>query len=215
MRGAKRITAVALLSLLAGSLHLAVAASTERKVRLAEGTKIVFSLNDRLSTKTSRAGDEFSGVVSRSVRIGEDIVIPEGSAVHGKVTRVERPGRVKGRAQLELRFEAIELPDGTELPISASLTELDEKEKEKVTEEGGVEGEGSKKRDAATIGAGAGIGAAIGAITGGGKGAATGAAIGAGAGTGVVLATRGKDLELKRGTELAIQLDRALTVSVK
>jgi hypothetical protein len=109
----------------------------------------------------------------------------------------------------------VELPDGTELPIAASLTELDEEEKETVTDEGGVKGEGSKKRDAATIGAGAGIGAAIGAITGGGKGAATGGAIGAGAGTGVVLVTRGKDINLKRGTELAIQLDRPLTVPIQ
>jgi len=212
---ARRLVGMAAAALLAGVLSLPAATGSETKVRLAEGTKIVFTLNDALSTKSSRAGDDFSGVVSRSVRVGNEIVIPEGSAVHGTVTRVERPGRVKGKAQLNLRFDAIELPDGTELPISASLTELDEKEKEKVTEEGGVEGEGSKKRDAATIGAGAGIGAAIGAIAGGGKGAATGAAIGAGAGTGAVLVTRGKDINLKRGTELAIQLDRPLTVTLK
>jgi len=212
---ARRLVGMAAAALLAGVLSLPAATGSETKVRLAEGTKIVFTLNDALSTESSRAGDDFSGVVSRSVRVGNEIVIPEGSTVHGTVTRVERPGRVKGRAELNLRFEAIELPDGTELPISASLTELDEKEKEKVTEEGGVEGEGSKKRDAATIGAGAGIGAAIGAIAGGGKGAATGAAIGAGAGTGAVLVTRGKDINLKRGTELAIQLDRPLTVTLK
>jgi len=215
MKRVKRIAIVALLGLLAGSLTFATAASTEKRVRLAEGTKIAFTLSDTLSTKSSRAGDDFSGVVSRSERIGNDIVIPEGSVVHGKVTHVERPGRVKGRAELNLRFEAVELPDGTELPIAASLTELDEDEKETVTDEGGVKGEGSKKRDAATIGAGAGIGAAIGAITGGGQGAVKGGAIGASAGTGVVLVTRGKDINIKRGTELAIQLDRALTVPVQ
>jgi outer membrane lipoprotein SlyB len=116
---------------------------------------------------------------------------------------------------LGLRFDEIELPDGTQIPLAASLTEVDERDKEKVTEEGQVEGEGSKKRDAATIGAGAGIGAVIGAIAGGGKGAAIGAGAGAAAGTGVVLATRGKDAELKRGSELAIQLDRPLSVPVK
>jgi len=84
-----------------------------------------------------------------------------------------------------------------------------------VTEEGQVEGEGSKKRDAATIGGGAGVGAVIGAIAGGGKGAAIGAGAGAAAGTGVVLLTRGKDITLKRGTELAIQLDRPHSVLVK
>jgi hypothetical protein len=184
-------------------------------IRLAQGTKIVFTLNNNLSTKTSEEGDTFSGVVNRSVRVGDRIVIPEGSLVRGTVNHVKRPGRVKGRAELGLRFDEIELPDGTQIPLAASLTELDEADKEKVTEEGQVEGEGSKKRDAATIGAGAGIGAVIGAIAGGGKGAAIGAGAGAAAGTGVVLATRGKDAELKRGSDLAIQLDRPLSVPVK
>jgi hypothetical protein len=184
-------------------------------IRVAEGTKIVFTLNNNLSTKTSEEGDTFSGVVNRSVRVGDRIVIPEGSLVRGTVNHVKRPGRVKGRAELGLRFDEIELPDGTQIPLAASLTEVDERDKEKVTEEGQVEGEGSKKRDAATIGAGAGIGAVIGAIAGGGKGAAIGAGAGAAAGTGVVLATRGKDAELKRGSELAIQLDRPLSVPVK
>ena len=184
-------------------------------IRLAEGTKIAFVLNDTLSTKNNRVGDEFRGVVSRSVRVGDRIVIPEGSAIRGVINHVKRPGRAKGRAELGLRFDEIELPNGTKINLVASLTELDEGEKEKVTEEGQVEGEGSKKRDAATIGGGAGVGAVIGAIAGGGKGAAIGAGAGAAAGTGVVLLTRGKDITLKRGTELAIQLDRPHSVLVK
>lgn len=186
------------------------------RVRVAEGTKILFTLNDSLSTKDNRQGDPFSGVVSRSVRVGEKTVIPEGSVVRGTVARVERAGRVKGRAELGLRFDELELPSGQVYDLSASLTQLDESEKEGVTEEGQVEGEGTKKRDAATIGGGGGIGAAIGAIAGGGgKGAATGAAVGAGAGAAVVLLTRGKDVELKRGSELAVQLNRPLTIEVK
>lgn len=185
------------------------------KVRLAEGTKITFALNDSLSTKSNRPGDSFSGVVTRSVTVGGTIAIPEGTVVRGTVAHVERPGRVKGRGELGLSFDKLEFPDGQVYDLSASLTGLDEGEKESVTEEGQVKSEGSKKRDVSTIGAGAGIGAVIGAIAGGGKGAATGGAIGAGAGTAMVLLTRGKDVELKRGTELAIQLDRPLAVTIK
>jgi len=205
---------ISLLLAVAGAMSLTSPARAEN-VRVAEGTKIVFTLNNNLSTKESREGDTFSGVVNRSVRVGDRIVIPEGSLVRGTVSNVKRPGRLKGRAELGLRFDEIELPDGTQIPLSASLTELDESDKEKVTEEGQVEGQGSKKRDAATIGAGAGIGAVIGGIAGGGKGAAIGAGAGAAAGTGVVLATRGKDAEVKRGSDLAIQLDRPLSVPVK
>lgn len=185
------------------------------KVRLAEGTQIAFTVNNVLSTKTSQTGDPFTGVVSRSVRVGDTTVIPQGSVIRGAVGQVERPGRVKGRAYLGLRFDQLETPDGQTYDLSASLVELDENRKEEVTEEGQVKGEGSKTRDAVTIGAGAGIGAAVGAIAGGGKGAGTGAAIGAGAGTAMVLLTRGKDVEIPRGTELAIQLNRPLSVTVK
>lgn len=185
------------------------------KIQLAEGTKIVFTLNNSLSTKTNQPGDPFSGVVSRSVRVGDKIVIPEGSVVRGTAAHVERAGRVKGRSELGLRFDQLELPDGQVYQLSASLTELEETVKETVGEEGELKGAGSKKRDAATIGTGAAIGAVIGAISGRGKNAATGGAIGAGAATAVVLLTRGKDVELKQGTELAIQLDRPLAVTVK
>jgi hypothetical protein len=185
-----------------------------QRLTVAEGTKIVFTLNNGLSTKSNREGDPFSGVVSRSVRVGDQVVIPEGSVVRGQVSHVQRPGRVKGRGELGLRFDRLEIPGGETYDLSASLTNLED-EKETVNEEGQVKGEGSKKRDAATIGAGAGIGAVIGAIAGGGKGAAIGAGGGAAAGTGLVLLTRGKDVNLKRGSEVAIQLDRPLSITVK
>ena len=191
----------------------ASAAAAPQTLRVAEGTKIRFTINQGLSSKTAREGDDFSGVVSHSVRQGDQVVIPEGSIIRGRVSHVQRPGRVKGRGELGLRFDKLELPNGQAYDLSASLASLDEGEKESVDEEGQVKSEGTKKRDAATIGAGAGIGAIIGVIAGGGKGAAIGAGGGAAAGTGLVLLTRGKDVELKRGSELAIQLDRPLTLS--
>ena len=205
----KRTGVLVVAILLAGVVALPALA---KNVKLPEGKKIHFTLNQTLSSDKSREGDNFSGVVSRNVRQGDKTVIPEGAVVRGTVTSVTRSGRVKGKAEMELRFDEIELPSGKKLDLAASLTELDDKEE--VTEEGGVKAEGTKKRDAATIGGGAGIGAVIGGIAGGGKGAAIGAGAGAAAGTGVVLATRGKEVYLKRGTEMALQLDRPLTVPV-
>ncbi|MGH9346719.1 MAG: hypothetical protein ACRD26_05570 [Vicinamibacterales bacterium] len=56
--------------------------------------------------------------------------------------------------------------------------------------------------------------AIVGGILGGGGGAAKGAAIGGAAGTGVVLATRGKEVELPTGTDLAASLAAPLTIRV-
>ena len=61
----------------------------------------------------------------------------------------------------------------------------------------------TKSRDTDTIALPAG-GAIVGAIIGGGKGAAVGATVGGGAGTAAVLMTKGKDVGLSSGTELAV-----------
>ena len=73
----------------------------------------------------------------------------------------------------------------------------------------------TKKDDAIKIGAPAAGGAIIGAIVGGKKGAAIGTAVGGGAGTGVVLSTRGKEVELPKGSALSVRLSEALTVRIR
>lgn len=183
-------------------------------ISVPEGTTLRIKLSRELSTKVNRRGDEFAAQVVQPVFIGADMVIPTGSTVKGMITSVERAGRLKGRSELNLRFDTLVLPNGrTETLVATLLGIPSDKEKEKVESgEGTVKGEGSKGRDAATIGTGAGIGAAIGAIAGGGKGTAVGGAVGAIAGTAGVLATRGKDIELPAGTELEIQLDRPLSL---
>lgn len=74
------------------------------------------------------------------------------------------------------------------------------------------EGEATKGEDATKIGASAVGGAIVGGILGGGEGAAKGAAIGGAAGTGVVLATRGREVTLAAGTDLAATLATPFTV---
>lgn len=111
---------------------------------------------------------------------------------------------------MSLRFESIRLPNGREEPIVARLSSTDRPSKERVEREGTLKGPGSKKNDAAVIGAAGGGGAGIGAIAAGGKGTAIGAGVGALAGLATILARRGKELEVPRGTELSIVLERPL-----
>jgi hypothetical protein len=63
--------------------------------------------------------------------------------------------------------------------------------------------------------AGAAGGAIIGAIAGGKKGAAIGTAVGGGAGTGVVLATRGKEVSMAKGSALTLKLSEPVTIRIK
>ena len=63
------------------------------------------------------------------------------------------------------------------------------------------------------IGIAAGVGTAIGAIAGGGSGAAKGAAIGGGAGTGVVLATKGDEVELGPEARIKFTLEKPVEIT--
>jgi hypothetical protein len=127
-------------------------------------------------------------------------VIPAGSVFYGTVTELERPGRVRGRAHLAFRFTEVEI-DGQRDRVRTNNVSF--------------EGEATKSEDATKVGAGAGIGAVIGGLVGGGSGAAKGAAIGGAAGAGTVLATRGREIELPVGADVAATLASPFEIRVE
>lgn len=180
---------------------------------LSEGTQISLQLNRDLSTRKNIEGDEFDAVVTDPVMVGDRVVIPKGSVVSGSISRIQRPGRFKGKALMTLLFQSISIPGRVQkLRIVASLTSVDQEGNRGITE-GTIEGEGSEKRDIATVLGPAVVGAGIGGLSGGRRGAGVGAGIGAGAGLATVFASRGKEIEMRRGATLGITLDKPLAVS--
>jgi hypothetical protein len=73
----------------------------------------------------------------------------------------------------------------------------------------------TKQKDTLEIVGPAAAGAVIGRIAGGKGGARKGAVLGGAGGTGYVLATRGKDVRLARGANLAVRLTAPLTIHVE
>jgi hypothetical protein len=129
--------------------------------------------------------------------------------IEGHVSRVKRPGKIKGNSELQLTFDKIS-SNGRWTELRAQVIEVIDNlggngDVGEVDEEGGVKGKDKTKDDVAKIGSSAGVGAIIGAIFGGGKGAAIGAAIGGAVGTGGVLTSRGKDIRLDHGQHLRIR----------
>jgi hypothetical protein len=159
-------------------------------------------LMSNLSTDASQKGDRFEAKVVEPKEF-------EGAMLQGSVARVQRAGKVKGTAELQLSFDEIRLPDGRAAKMSGQVIEVLQTGSSdgvgKVDSEGGVKGKDSTKGDVTKIGAATGIGAVIGAIFGGGSGAAIGAAIGAGVGTAGVLRERGKDIYLHQGQQMRIR----------
>src|ERR1044071_553519 len=181
------------------------------------GTKVPLSLINTISTKHSAAGDRVYLETSFPVLVNGRIVIPVGSYVAGTVTDVKKPGRMKGRGELYVRFDSLTLPNGVTRDFRARLGGVDgQTSGELDRSEGKVKSEGNKAGDARSIGEAAGAGASIGVIAGSaaghtGMGAGIGAAAGAAAGLIGVLATRGPDAVLSRGSTVEMVLDRLVS----
>ncbi len=177
------------------------------------GTLVQVELLDTLSTKYNERGDRFVSRVARDVLVGGRVLIPEGSQILGTISALKRAGRIRGRAQINLRFERLRLLDGNEYPLEAALVDLEARSEERLKDsEGAVEAPGSQGRDARQVGRASGIGALVGVIGGGGKGAGVGAAAGAVAGLATVLVTRGRDAQLEARTQLTVRLMEDVTV---
>jgi type IV secretion system protein VirB10 len=179
------------------------------------GTKIPLGLVNTLSTKHSGEGDRVYLETVFPVTIDGRIVIPRGSYVAGTVTEVKRPGRVKGKGELFLRFDSLTLPNGITRDFRSRLGGADSEAGEFDRKEGRIRSDSNKGEDARTVAKTTSAGAAVGGIAGGaashaGMGAGIGAAAGAAAGLASVLLSRGPDLVLPKGTSFEMVLDRTL-----
>lgn len=170
-----------------------------REITIPAGTRLSLRMGSTVSSRSSHVEQPVQASLRAPVIVNGATVLPSGTAVSGYVTEARRSGRVKGRARIGVRFNTLRV-SGTRYTMQTTSIAR--------------EAPGTKKADAVKIGIGAGAGAVTGAIAGGKKGAAIGTAIGGGAGTGVVLATRGKEVALSRGTPVTVRLTAPLTIRV-
>lgn len=170
-----------------------------RELTLPAGTALPLELETALSSETAQVEAPVRAKLRQTLTVNGITALPAGTVLTGEVTDVARAGKVKGRSRLVFTFNRFQAENIREDLRTNPLT---------------FEGEASKGEDATKIGAGAVGGAIVGGILGGGSGAAKGAAIGGAAGTGVVLATRGKDVTLASGAELAASLAEPLTIRI-
>src|SRR5690349_18337121 len=180
------------------------------------GTKVPLSLLNSVSTRHSAEGDRIYLETIFPILVNGRIVIPPGSYVAGTVTQVKKPGRVKGRGEIYVRFDSLTLPNGVTRDFRARMSAMDGRATEEFDKtEGKVRSEGNKAGDARTVGEAAAAGASIGVLAGSasgnyGMGAGIGAAAGATAGLIGVLASRGPDAILAKGSTIEMVLDRPL-----
>jgi hypothetical protein len=184
------------------------------------GTKVLLSLKSGVNTKTARPGDGVYLVSTFPVIVRSHVLIPSGVYVQGVVDKVERPGRVKGRAKLLMHFTTMIFPNGQVVGIPGTVNDLPGSGGPSVKgDEGTIEQSGNKGKDAGNIAKGGMIGATGGVIGGAasgspGAGAAIGGLAGVAGGLIYTLLTRGDEVVIPEGTSLEMVMQRPLELQV-
>lgn len=180
-------------------------------ITVPSGTKIPLTLKQGVTTKSARPGDPVYAQTAFPITQNDQIVIPAGTFVQGEVLRVVRPGRVKGRAELQMSFTSMIFPNGYTVMLPGAVQNTPGSNSNRMKgKEGTIQGDSSKGRDAATIAGDAIPGAGIGALADGGKGAAIGAASGGILGLATVLLTRGPEVTLGTGDSVEMVLENTV-----
>ena len=182
------------------------------------GTKVLLELRSAINSKSAKAGDGVYLSSTFPVVVGNRVMIPTGVYVQGMIDRVQRGGRIKGKAQLDMHFTSIIFPNGSVVEIPGVVDSMPGSKNQTVANdgEGTIQQNGDKGRNAGqtaeiALPTGAGVGTIGGAASGhpieGGL-----AGLGAGLATvGLVsLFTRNADVDIPRGTQVEMVFQRPL-----
>jgi type IV secretion system protein VirB10 len=195
-----------------------VAAVDPHAVTIPAGTRIPLALKQAISTKNAREGDAVYAETAFPFVVDDRVIVPAGSYIQGKITHVERAGRMKGRAELLIHFTSMIYPSGYTVMLPASVENTPGADNKSVKDsEGTIQQDsdtGKKIEDAAKGGVYGTMGGATagGLATGGLNGARVGAGLGAAAGIGWALLKRGNDVKLDVGTSIEMEIQRSITV---
>jgi hypothetical protein len=183
-----------------------------RPGEIPEGSLIKVSLREALSTLTTKPGTKFTAEVTEPVMRDDQVVVPVGSILEGRVTWVRGGKRVGGPAAIHLEPRTVTLPDGAQYVLQARAIDTNRWDSTKVDREGTIIKLEHGKRTAAAISLATGGGLAAGAMMGGVPGALIGAGVGAGVGTAVWL-KQDRQAELPKDLGVVFSLTEPMTVS--
>ena len=192
------------------TLLLASFAAAQTSSPVPAGTTLMVRLDTTLATFSNRVGDPFQGKITQAVVVNGNTLIPVGSTIEGRVTKVSEPRRIQGKPTLGILPEAVILPTGERYFLDATLVDTNIKGSD-VSSEGQFKGLGHDRRDQLETAGGAAGGMLVGGLIGGGPGVLIGGAVGATATT-VHWLAKHRSATLPAGTELTLELNRPITM---
>ncbi len=191
---------------------LAALAAAQNVAPVPAGTALMVKLDTTLATFSNKPGDPFQGKVTEPVSVNGRVIIPAGSTVEGRVTKVSEPRRISGKPTIGILPEALVLPTGERLFLDATLVDTNIGSGTDVDREGQFKGSGHDRKDQLETGGGAAGGMLIGGLVGGPVGVVVGGMVGAGS-TGAHWLSKHRSAVLPAGTQLTLELKRPLAMT--
>ncbi len=181
------------------------------------GTKIPLLLKQAISTKNAREGDSVYAETAFPFVVNDRILVPAGTYIQGKISRVQHAGHSKQRAELLLHFTSMIYPSGYTVMLPASVENTPGADDNSVKDkEGTIQADkdtGKRVEDAAKGAAVGGTVGSIGGIAAGGlNGARYGGLAGIAGGVAWALLKHGPDVKLPVGTSIEMEIQRPISV---
>ncbi|HET7904488.1 MAG TPA: hypothetical protein VFM17_08005 [Candidatus Eisenbacteria bacterium] len=184
------------------------AAAKSTTVSIPAGTAFDVTLTTPVDTRTSNVGDKVEGTLVAPLTAEGVTIAEQGAVIRGEITELTRASRAKSeedRASVKFQFTSLETVEG-EKTITATVTNA----------EGKMIAKGTGTRDKLTILGSTVAGAVIGKVAGKDtKSTILGAVGGAVLGTGVVMASKGHELEVPAGSKVSLRADSPITIVSK
>jgi hypothetical protein len=182
---------------------------TATELTIPAGTKVPITLKHAISSKATREGDGVYAETTFPVVANGRVLIPSGTFVQGRISHIQRGGRIKGRAEVLMHFTTLIYPSGYTVVLPGAVENAPGVDKTSVKDqEGTIRSDSQKGEKIGTVATSAGTGAVIGGLSNGGKGALIGAGVGGAVGTVISMLRRGNDVKLDAGTTLEIVIQR-------
>jgi hypothetical protein len=179
------------------------------------GTKVPIELKNAISTKGNHEGDPIYAKTTFPVVINDQILIPAGTYMQGRISEIKPAGRMTHRAEVLMHFTTLVFPSGYTVALPGSLENAPAVDKSKVKDkEGTIQGDSGKGDKAATIAIPAASGGALagGLATGSRVGALAGAGGGAAAGVIAAMLMHGNEVKLTPGMTFEVVIQRDVTI---
>src|SRR6266851_5508276 len=116
-------------------LGLGATALSQRLATVPVGTVVPLRIDTALGSNSSRVGDRFTATVFQSVVVDGRAVLPEGAKVEGHVTGISPAERGRRPGTIAVAFDRILMPNGTSIPIDATLTTLSEEGRRRIEQD--------------------------------------------------------------------------------